>query len=61
MLKNLREKAKLSQEKLAFLTGTSVKTISRIENGKSTTLKTLEKLANFFEVSIEKIVENKKD
>ena len=34
MLKKLRLKSKLTQEKLAFLTGLSVKTISSIENGK---------------------------
>lgn len=55
MLKELREKAKMTQEHLAFLTKTSVKTISRIENGGNANKATLQKLADFFEVGIEKI------
>ena len=59
MLKKLRLKSKLTQEKLAFLTGLSVKTISSIENGKECNTKTLKRLADFFEEGIEELI--KKD
>lgn len=61
MLKDLREKHGLSQSKLEHLSGVSDKTISRIENGdRNVTLVTLERLADFFEVTIDQIIEIKK-
>lgn len=56
MLKKLRMKSKLTQEKLAFLTGLSVKTISNIENGKECNTKTLKRLADFFEIGVEELI-----
>ena len=57
MLKDLREKSKLTQTQLSFLTGISIKTISRIENGdENVTYSTVKKLAEFFETTVEKIM-----
>lgn len=57
MLKDLREKSKLTQTQLSFLTGISIKTISRIENGdENVTYSTIKKLAEFFEVEIKEII-----
>lgn len=60
MLKKLRNKSKLSQTQLAFLSGVSIKTISRIENGDDKVqYRTIKKLAEFFETNIEEIMNNK--
>lgn len=60
MLKELREKHKLTQSKLEHLSGVSTKTISRIENNdRNITLLTLERIADFFEVGIDEIIEIK--
>lgn len=60
MLKELREKSKLTQTQLAFLTGISIKTISRIENGdKGVQYKVARRLADFFETNVEEIMEDK--
>ena len=56
MLKELRLKSKLTQEKLAFLTGISVKTISNIENNKECSTRVIKRLADFFEVEINEII-----
>lgn len=57
MLKEYREKAKLTQTQLSFLTGISVKTISRIENGDlNVNYLTLKRLADFFEVQVQDII-----
>lgn len=62
MLKELRENSKLSQMQLSFLSGVSIKTISRIENGDDKVqYRTIKKLANFFETDVETIMDNKKD
>ncbi len=59
MLRDLREKSGLTQEKLAYLTNISVKTISSIENGKDCSIRTVKKLSKYFGVSIEEIIERK--
>lgn len=57
MLKDLREKSKLTQTQLSFLTGISIKTISRIENGdENVNYITIKKLAEFFEVEVTEII-----
>lgn len=57
MLKELRLKSKLTQSKLEFLSGVSIKTISRIENGdRKINYSTIKKLADFFEVSENEII-----
>lgn len=61
MLKELRNKSKMTQQELAFLSGVSIKTISRIENGdESVQYNTIKRLAEFFEVSVETIMKDKK-
>lgn len=61
MLKELREKSKLTQTQLAFLSGVSLKTISRIENGDTgVQYQIAKKLADFFETNIENIMEGNK-
>lgn len=61
MLKEIRERKKMTQTQLAFLSGISIKTISRLETGdKNVNLQTIEKLAEFLEVNIEEIIEIKK-
>lgn len=61
MLRQLREKSKMTQQELAFLSGVSIKTISRIENGdESVQYNTIKRLAEFFEVSVETIMKDNK-
>lgn len=61
MLKEIREENGLTQSELSFLSKVSIKTISRIENNdKNINFNTIEKLANFFKVDIEDIIEIKK-
>lgn len=60
MLKELRKKSKLSQTQLAFLSGVSIKTISRIENGdKGVQYQVAKRLADFFETNVDEIMEDK--
>lgn len=57
MLKELREKSKLTQSQLSFLSGVSIKTISRIENGdRNIQMRIIKKLADFFETKEENIL-----
>ena len=59
MLKELRLKHKLTQSQLSFLSGVSVKTISRIENGNTkVNYNTLLRLADFFEVKPKDIIKS---
>lgn len=59
MLKELRLKHKLTQSKLAFLSGISIKTISRIENGDTkVNYNTILRLADFFEVRPNDIIKS---
>ncbi|MDU7215836.1 helix-turn-helix transcriptional regulator [Clostridium sp.] len=61
MLKILRNKAKLTQNKLAFLSGVSVSTIQRIESGsENVNYISVKKLAEFFETDINTIMEKEK-
>lgn len=61
MLKELREEKGLTQNELSYLTKISIKTISRIENNDiNVNLQTVKKLANFFNVYIDEIIEIKK-
>ena len=61
MLRQLREKSKMTQQELAFLSGVSIKTISRIENGdESVQYNTIKRLAEFFEVNVETIMKDNK-
>jgi len=57
-LKALRKEKGWSQQKLAEKTGLSFNAITKIEQGlaKHPTLKTLVKLADVFEISIDKLV-----
>ncbi len=63
MLKQLRLKSKLTQNQLSFLSGVSVKTISRIESGdEKIQYRTIKKLAEFFETDVKTIMkDNKKE
>lgn len=57
MLKELREKSKLTQNQLSFLAGVSIKTIYKIEKGdENVNYITVKKLAEFFETDIETIM-----
>jgi len=57
-LKELRKKQGWSQQKLAEKTGLSFNAVTKIEQGlaKHPTLKTLIKIADVFEVSIDELV-----
>lgn len=57
-LKELRKEKGWSQQKLAEKTGLSFNAVTKIEQGlaKHPTLKTLIKLADVFEISIDKLV-----
>jgi len=57
IIKKLREKHNWSQEQLATMSGLSVRTIQRVENGQKASLETLKCLASVFEVDIEKLTE----
>ena len=57
-LKQLREKKLLTQEQVASITGVSVATISRIENGKvAPKYKTLRALSVVMDVPIDRVRE----
>jgi transcriptional regulator with XRE-family HTH domain len=60
-LKELRKEKRWSQQKLAEKTGLSFNAITKIEQGlaKHPTLKTLLKLADVFNVSLDKLVGRK--
>ena len=53
VIKKLRNKHHFSQEQLATMSGLSLRTIQRVESGKSASLETLKSLAAVFEVEIE--------
>jgi len=55
IVKKLRAKKQWSQEHLALLSGLSVRTIQRVESGKSASVETLKALASVFEVDINKL------
>ena len=59
IVKRLREKKGLSQEKLARLADVSNNTIVNIEAGKQNnpTIDTLRKIAKVFDVSVNKLIE----
>ncbi|MEN0035994.1 MAG: helix-turn-helix domain-containing protein [Cellvibrio sp.] len=52
ILKQLREKRKISQEQLALMAGLSVRTIQRIERGHKASFESLRSLASALEVDI---------
>lgn len=53
MLKNLREQKGMTQTELSYITGISIKTISRIENGdENVNYSTIKKLAQFFNIEV---------
>lgn len=61
MLRELRLKSKMTQNQLSFLSGVSIKTISRIESGdEKVQYGTIKKLADFFETDVETIMKNNK-
>lgn len=61
MLRELREKSKLTQTQLAFLSGVSLKTISRIENGDDNVqYRIVKKLADFFETDVDTVMKDNK-
>ncbi len=57
-IKELRQKRKLSQEKLARLADISLNTLTKIESGftKRPSIQTVKKIADALEVSIDKLV-----
>ena len=55
-IKKLRESKNISRYELAKLTGLSHMTIYRVESGESPTLKTLAKIAEALEVSVEELI-----
>ena len=60
-IKELRQKRKLSQEKLARLTDISLNTLTKIESGftKRPSIQTIHKIAKSLEVSLDKLVEGR--
>ncbi len=54
-LKNLRNKKGWSQEKLAEITGLSLRTIQRIEKQNHASISSLSKIAQAFEMDIEEL------
>jgi len=57
IVKKLREKANWSQEQLAMMSGLSIRTIQRVESGRSASLETLKSLASVFETDISTLTE----
>lgn len=59
-IKELRQKRKLSQEKLARLTDISLNTLTKIESGftKRPSIQTIHKIAKALGASLDKLVEN---
>lgn len=59
MLRELREKKNLTQTQLSFLSGVSIKTISRIENGdECIQYQSVKKLAEFLETDVQTVMSN---
>ena len=58
-IKSLRQKRKLSQEKLARLTDISLNTLTKIESGftKKPSIQTIHKIAKVLRVSLDNLVE----
>ncbi len=52
ILRKLRKDRKLSQEQLAIMSGLSVRTIQRIENGNRASLESLKSLASVLETNV---------
>jgi transcriptional regulator with XRE-family HTH domain len=61
-IKELRQKRKLSQEKLARLTNISLNTLTKIESGftKRPSIQTIHKIAKVLVVSLDELVEGAK-
>ena len=55
-MKTLRLNKRWSQEQLAHLSGLNVRTIQRVEKGKSAGLETLKSLAAVFEISTDELI-----
>lgn len=61
MLRELREEKNLTQTELAYLSGISIKTISRIENGdECIQYNSVKKLAEFLDTDVQTIMSNNK-
>ena len=60
-IRTLRQKRKLSQEKLARLTDISLNTLTKIESGftKRPSIQTIHKIAKALRVTIDELVEGK--
>ena len=60
-IKELRQKRRLSQEKLARLTDISLNTLTKIESGftKRPSIQTIHKIAKALSVSLDRLVEEK--
>lgn len=60
-IKTLRQRKKLSQEKLARLTGISLNTLTKIESGftKSPSIQTIHKISKCLGISLDNLVEGK--
>ena len=52
ILKKIREREKLSQDQLAMMSGLSVRTIQRIEQGKRASIESLKSIASVLETSV---------
>ena len=61
-IRALRQKKKLSQEKLARLTDISLNTLTKIESGftKRPSIQTIHKIAKVLGVSLDELVEGRK-
>ncbi len=57
IVRKLREKSNWTQEQLATMSGLSIRTIQRVESGRSASLETLKCLASVFETDISKLTE----
>ena len=57
IVKKLRAEKNWSQEQVAVFSGLSIRTIQRVESGKSASLETLKSLASVFKVDISKLTE----
>ena len=59
-IKKLRKKKKLSQDKLAKMADVTLTTLVKIESGvnDNTTIKTLKKIADALEVTVDDLLEN---
>ena len=64
-IKDLRKKYKLSQSELSALTNIDKGSLQRIERGYNPTLKTLQRIANAFEITLSELfnfdIEKKKE